>query len=102
MPPAYHRPRGDIPFRPGVGYTPRPDETGTREALASLLDAHGVAHALLVQPSGYGFDNSAMLDAMAAAPGRYKAIAVISGEELDRELQGRWPTGAWSAFVSTS
>ena len=49
---------------PGVGYTPRPDETGTREALASLLDAHGVAHALLVQPSGYGFDNSAMLEAM--------------------------------------
>ena len=78
---------GRYPFRPGVGYTPRPDETGTREALAAMLDAHGVAHALLVQPSGYGFDNSAMLDAMAAAPGRYKAIAVISGEESDRELQ---------------
>jgi len=75
------------PFRPGVGYTPRPDETGTREALASLLDAHGVAHALLVQPSGYGFDNSAMLEAMEAAPGRYKAIAVISGEESDRALE---------------
>src|SRR6202040_3527990 len=59
---------------------------GTREVLAATLDAHGVAHALLVQPSGYGFDNSAMLDAMAAAPGRFKAIAVISGEESDREL----------------
>ena len=49
---------GRFPFRPGLGYTPRPDETGTREALAATLDAHGVAHALLVQPSGYGFDNS--------------------------------------------
>jgi predicted TIM-barrel fold metal-dependent hydrolase len=78
---------GRFPFRPGLGYTPRPDETGTREALAATLDAHGVAHALLVQPSGYGFDNSAMLDAMAAAPGRYKAIAVISGEESDRTLE---------------
>jgi len=46
-----------------------------------------VAHALLVQPSGYGFDNSAMLDAMAAAPGRFKAIAVIRGDELEKELQ---------------
>ena len=79
---------GRYPFRPGVGYTPRPDETGTREALAATLDAHGVAHALLVQPSGYGFDNSAMLDAMAAAPGRYKAIAVISGEDPTRSSQG--------------
>jgi predicted TIM-barrel fold metal-dependent hydrolase len=77
---------GRYPFRPGLGYTPRPDESGTREVLAATLDAHGVAHALLVQPSGYGFDNSAMLDAMAAAPGRFKAIAVISGEESDREL----------------
>ena len=78
---------GRYPFLPGVGYTPRPDESGTREALAAVLDAHGIAHALLVQPSGYGFDNSAMLDAMEAAPGRFKAIAVISGEESDRELQ---------------
>ena len=79
---------GRYPFRPGVGYTPRPDESGPREALASVLDAHGVAHALLVQPSGYGFDNSAMLDAMAAAPERFKAIAVIKGDESERELQG--------------
>ena len=79
---------GRYPFRPGVGYTPRPDKSGPREALACVLDAHGVAHALLVQPSGYGFDNSAMLDAMAAAPERFKAIAVIKGDESERELQG--------------
>jgi predicted TIM-barrel fold metal-dependent hydrolase len=77
-----------FPFLPGLGYTPRPDESGTREALGRLLDAHGVAHALLVQPSGYGFDNSAMFDAMTAASGRYKAIAVIKGDESERELQG--------------
>ena len=76
-----------FPFVPGAGYTPRPDETGTREALGAVVDAHGVAHALLVQPSGYGFDNAAMLDAMAARPGRFKAIAVISGQESDRTLE---------------
>jgi predicted TIM-barrel fold metal-dependent hydrolase len=75
-----------FPFVPGAGYTPRPDETGTREALDAVLDAHDVAHALLVQPSGYGFDNAPMFDAMAARPGRFKAIAVISGGESDREL----------------
>jgi predicted TIM-barrel fold metal-dependent hydrolase len=76
-----------FPFVPGAGYTPRPDETGTGEALDAVLEAHGIAHALLVQPSGYGFDNSAMLDAMAARPGRFKAIAVISGEESDHTLE---------------
>jgi predicted TIM-barrel fold metal-dependent hydrolase len=76
-----------FPFVPGAGYTPRPDETGTREALDAVLDAHDIGHALLVQPSGYGFDNSAMLDAMAARPGRFRAIAVISGEESDHTLE---------------
>jgi predicted TIM-barrel fold metal-dependent hydrolase len=53
-----------------------------------VLDAHGVTHALLVQPSCYGFDNSAMLDAIGTvAPGRFKAIAVISGRESEGELQ---------------
>jgi predicted TIM-barrel fold metal-dependent hydrolase len=77
-----------FPFLPGVGYTPRPDETATRDALGAVLDAYGVTYALLVQPSCYGFDNSAMLDAIgAAAPGRFKAIAVISGRESEGELQ---------------
>jgi predicted TIM-barrel fold metal-dependent hydrolase len=79
---------GRFPFLPGVGYTPRPDETATRGALGAMLDSHGVTHALLVQPSCYGFDNSAMLDAIGtAAPGRFKAIAVISGRESEGELQ---------------
>jgi predicted TIM-barrel fold metal-dependent hydrolase len=76
-----------FPFLPGVGYTPRPDESGTLRDLNAVLDAHGVAYALLVQPSCYGFDNSAMIEAMNAQPGRFKAIAVISGSESDRELQ---------------
>ena len=68
-------------FVPGAGYTPRPDETGTRGALDAVLDAHGVAHALLVQPSGYGFDNSAMFDAMAARwsrpASRWRSTAIL-------------------------
>ena len=42
--------------------------------------------ALLVQPSGYGYDNSAMLDAMARAPGRFRAIAMVDPRRDDATL----------------
>jgi len=67
-------------YADGPGYRPLPHETGTREAFGAVLDANGVRHALLVQPSCYGTDNSAMLDAMARDRARYRAISVI---ELD-------------------
>src|SRR5262249_47540301 len=75
-----------FPFADGPGYRPRPDERGPREAYGGVLDANEVSHALLVQPSGYGFDNAAMLDAMAAAPGRYKGIAVADPAIGDHDL----------------
>jgi predicted TIM-barrel fold metal-dependent hydrolase len=75
-----------FPLAPGPGYKPRAEEAGTSEEFCAVLDAHGVAHALLVQPSGYGYDNSAMLDAMARNPGRFKAIAVVDPETPEREL----------------
>jgi predicted TIM-barrel fold metal-dependent hydrolase len=73
-------------FVDGPGYRPQPHETGTREAFAAVLDAHGVARALLVQPSCYGVDNAAMLDAMARSRGRFKGIAVIEPDTGEREL----------------
>jgi predicted TIM-barrel fold metal-dependent hydrolase len=72
---------------PGIGYTPRPGEEGTRETLAANLDAAGVHGAVIIQPSCYGFDNAPLLDAMASRPGRYKGIAVIQGDEPDAELE---------------
>jgi predicted TIM-barrel fold metal-dependent hydrolase len=73
-------------FVDGAGYRPQPHETGTREAFTATLDAHGVAHALLVQPSCYGIDNAAMLDAVAHSRGRFKAIAVVAPDIAEREL----------------
>lgn len=75
-----------FPYADGPGYRPLPHETGTREAFAAVLDAHGAKHALLVQPSCYGTDNSAMLDAVARAPGRFKAIAVVAPDTSDKAL----------------
>jgi predicted TIM-barrel fold metal-dependent hydrolase len=75
-----------FPYAAGPGYKPRPNETGPKETYCGVLDGHGVAHALLVQPSGYGYDNAAMLDAIASHPGRFKGIAVVDPETPEREL----------------
>ncbi len=76
-----------FPYANGPGYKPRPDEVGDREAFARVLATHGVSHALLVQPSCYGTDNAAMLDAMRASGARIKGIAVISPDLSDREMR---------------
>jgi predicted TIM-barrel fold metal-dependent hydrolase len=68
------------PYADGPGYKPRPDEVGDLPAFAQMLGAHGMTHALLVQPSCYGYDNRAMLQAIAASEGRYRGIAVIPPE----------------------
>jgi predicted TIM-barrel fold metal-dependent hydrolase len=75
-----------FPYADGPGYKPLPDEIGTRESFCAVLDSHHVAHAVLVQPSCYGFDNVAVLDAMARNPGRFKAIGVIDPAAADRTL----------------
>ena len=75
-----------FPFASTGGYRPRSDEVGTRESLVAQLDDCAVDGALLVQPSCYGTDNRAALDACAWRPRRFKVIAVvrpdISADEL--------------------
>jgi predicted TIM-barrel fold metal-dependent hydrolase len=76
-----------FPLSAGKGYKPKPEETGTCEQFCDLLDQHGVTCALLVQLSGYGTDNSILLDAMSARPGRFKTIAVVEMDTPERELE---------------
>src|SRR5207253_488662 len=48
----------------------------------------GTRHALLVGPnSGYGLDNSCMLDTIARGAGRYRGIAVVANDATLDELQ---------------
>ena len=74
------------PFAVGPGYKPLPHEHGPAEAYHAVLDAHGVEHALLVQPSCYGTDNEAMLAAMRDAPRRFKGIAMVEPTWDERQL----------------
>jgi predicted TIM-barrel fold metal-dependent hydrolase len=78
------------PFRfsltPGVGYHPRPDEYGTVGQALTCFAEHGVSHGVAVQPSGYGYDNAALLEAIACSAGRLKGIAVVPPESSRAEL----------------
>ena len=60
-----------------MGYTPRRDESGSFEELLACMARNGITHGLAVQPSGYGFDNAALLDALERGRGRVKGVAVV-------------------------
>ena len=75
-----------FPYDDGPGYRPAAHETGDTAAYAVTLAGAGISHALLVQPSCYGFDNRAMLDAIARSDGRFRGIAVVSPDATEDEL----------------
>ncbi|MFX5494428.1 amidohydrolase family protein, partial [Acinetobacter baumannii] len=66
-------------------YTPAYDVT-VEEYLARL-DAHGMSHGVLVQPSFLGSDNSYLLQAIARAPQRLRGIAMVDADIEDAQLQ---------------
>lgn len=69
----------NFPLVPHAGYTPHSErELGTADDYREVLDRNGMTHALLVQPSCYGSDNAAMLDAIDNGAGRFRGIAVVN------------------------
>lgn len=76
-------PESKYAYSPARGYTP-PD--ASLETYFSVLDVLGIDRAVLTQPSVYGTDNSAMLDAMAQHPGRILGVAAVNAGVSDGEL----------------
>jgi predicted TIM-barrel fold metal-dependent hydrolase len=71
----------NFPYNTRVAYKPAGQEIGTTTQFLQVMECYGVKHALLVQPnSGYGSDNSCMLDAIARSEGRFKGIAIVDLE----------------------
>jgi len=71
------------PLSKDRGYTP-PDST-----LADMLHMHGqigIDRVVFAQPSVYGTDNSAILDAMSEIPDRARAIVALDMSASDEEL----------------
>lgn len=66
-----------------------------------MLGALGVERAVLVQASCYGFDNSAMLDAVTAMAGRYRGIAVVKPDVAENELERLHAGGVRGVRMST-
>jgi predicted TIM-barrel fold metal-dependent hydrolase len=64
-----------LPVQRGARYRPHAD--APTEGYLELLDRHAMAGAILVQPSFLGTDNSYMLAAVARAPHRFRAVAVL-------------------------
>jgi predicted TIM-barrel fold metal-dependent hydrolase len=65
-----------------------------------MLDTLGVERAVLVQPSFYGTDNSAMLDAIEAAGGRFRGVAVVPPDVSDKALERLHAQGVRGARVN--
>ncbi|GAA3573640.1 amidohydrolase family protein [Amycolatopsis ultiminotia] len=94
-------PAADFPYAAGRTYTP-PDSTPAD--YLRTLDALGLSHGVLVQPSCYGTDNSRLLAALAAHPARFRGVVdldlLATAEEDLRGLAGvcglrlRWPQTA--------
>ncbi|MGH6664639.1 MAG: amidohydrolase family protein [Pseudolabrys sp.] len=67
-----------FPYGNDIDYKPAGQEAGSPAQLAQVMKTYGVTHSLLVQPnSGYGGDNSCLLETIARGEGRLKGIAII-------------------------
>jgi len=70
-----------------------PDYDATLADYLALLDAHGVSHGVLVQPSFLGTDNGFLIDALRAAPARLRGVAVVDPLVDDATLQAMAESG---------
>ena len=71
------------PLAAGRNYTPQP--VGLDDYLP-VMETLGIDRAVLVQPSVYGTDNSALLEALARMPERLRAVVVVPPDVPDTEL----------------
>jgi predicted TIM-barrel fold metal-dependent hydrolase len=90
------------PFTNPEGYRPGPNECGTPQEFRSVLAAHGMTHALVVNPfAGYGTDNRCMLDGIAASRGRWRGIALVGHDASDAHLRALTEGGVVGARFNT-
>lgn len=74
----------EYPLISNRGYTPADAHLDSLLAMHAML---GVDRLVLTQPSVYGTDNSAMLDAIARYPDRIRGVVAVGAEVTDKELE---------------
>ena len=87
-------PAARYPYAPNRIYTP-PDALPAD--YRHMLDALGIERAVLVQPSVYGTDNRAMLDALDADPARLRGVAVVDFDILAQAIEAMHARGVRGA-----
>lgn len=73
-------------------FPPQPDAAyplphAPLETYLATLDTLGAAYGVIVQPTPYGFDNSALVDAVMRSNGRLRGVALADATVNDRELE---------------
>lgn len=79
------------PLIPNRGYNPPESNLDQMLAMHAKL---GIDRVVLTQPSVYGTDNSAILDAAAAIPDRARVVVAVDGQITDPELAELHARGA--------
>ncbi len=83
-------PQTRYPFLPHASYI-APD--ATPQDYARMLRTIGCERAVLAQPSVYGTNNSAMLDALRSGAFAFRGVAVVNEDISDRELDDMHAAG---------
>ncbi|WP_439597569.1 amidohydrolase family protein [Falsiroseomonas sp.] len=69
------------------GFDIASNELGTAPQFLHMLASHGFTHGVLINPlGGYGADNTYMLEAIAAAGGRLKGVALLPDATAEAEV----------------
>jgi predicted TIM-barrel fold metal-dependent hydrolase len=79
------------PLIPERGYDP---PQSTLEDMMAMHEMLGIDRVVFTQPSVYGTDNSAILDAAARIPDRARLVVAVRGDASDEELGGMHERGA--------
>lgn len=90
-------PPDKFPFAETRRYTP---PGGPLENYRKVQEITGLARGIAVQPSAHGFDNSAVLDAVARSGGNMRAVVRFNEKTTDAELDALHDAGARGARFS--
>ena len=70
-----------FPYPADATYQPAGPEVGPAAYYQQVMQAYGIRHSVIVQPtSAYGYDNSCLLDTLARNKGRHKGVVVVPSD----------------------
>ena len=71
------------PWQQTLAHVPIPTESAAGEQLIAEMDAAGVSHAVLVQPSVYGWNNDYLCDCLERWPTRFVGVCLVDPRAAD-------------------